>query len=181
MTPEALARAAAAVGEPQIAHGVVTVTVAREGWTHALAWARSSLGCTFFDFLCGVDELDGEPPAIAVVAHLHCPQERHHLLLRTFAPADDLRLPTVTHLFAGANWHERETHEMYGVAFDGHPNLIPLLLPDGFDGHPLRKDFLLTARVEKPWPGAVEPGQSARDTGRSPKRPHGVPAPARAR
>ena len=52
---------------------------------------------------------------------------------------------------------------MFGITFEGHPNLVPLLLPDGFEGHPLRKDFVLAARVAKPWPGAKEPGESDAD------------------
>jgi NADH-quinone oxidoreductase subunit C len=68
--------------------------------------------------------------------------------------------------------------------FDGHPNLVPLLLPDGFEGHPLRKDFVLASRVAKPWPGAKEPGESDHDLsaersspGRRRMLPPGVPAP----
>ena len=68
-------------------------------------------------------------------------------------------LASATAVFRGASWHERETHEMFGIDFAGHPNLVPLLLPDGFDGHPLRKDFVLVARAAKPWPGAKEPGE----------------------
>ncbi|WP_256862315.1 NADH-quinone oxidoreductase subunit C [Microbispora sp. GKU 823] len=65
---------------------------------------------------------------------------------------------------------------MFGVVFDGHPDLRPLLLPDGFEGHPLRKDFVLAARVAKAWPGAKEPGES--DHGSPSRRrmlPPGVP------
>ncbi|MEN3270070.1 NADH-quinone oxidoreductase subunit C [Pseudonocardia sp.] len=175
-----LAGAALAMGEPEIGHGLLTVTVAPTAWCHALEWARDELDCSLFDFLCGVDELDADPPGILVVAHLHCPAGRHHLLLRTLVPADDLRLPTATGVYRGANWHERETHEMFGVDFTGHPNLDPLLLPDGFEGLPLRKDFVLASRVVKQWPGAVNPGQSAGDAARRPgKRPPGVPDPAR--
>ncbi|NMH97469.1 NADH-quinone oxidoreductase subunit C [Pseudonocardia sp. K10HN5] len=175
-----LAGAALAVCETAIEHGLLTVSVERAAWLPALEWARDELGCTFFDFLCGVDERDAAPAGISVVAHLHCPRGRHHLLLRTVAPAEDLRLPTATGLFRGANWHERETHEMFGVVFTGHPNLDPLLLPDGFEGHPLRKDFVLASRVAKAWPGAVNPGQSAGDAARRPgrNRPPGVPDPA---
>lgn len=63
---------------------------------------------------------------------------------------------TVIGVFPGANWHERETHEMYGIGFDGHPYLEALYLPSGFEGHPLRKDFPLLARHVKPWPGIVD-------------------------
>lgn len=174
-----LAGAALAMSAPEIRHGLLTVTVEHPGWLHAMKWARDELDCAFFDFLCGVDELDADPPGIMVVAHLHSPQGRHHLLLRTLVPADDLSLPTATGLYRGANWHERETHEMFGVIFAGHPNLDPLLLADGFEGRPLRKDFVLASRVVKAWPGAVNPGQSAGEAARRPgKRPPGVPDPA---
>ncbi|MGH8916760.1 MAG: NADH-quinone oxidoreductase subunit C, partial [Actinomycetes bacterium] len=81
--------------------------------------------------------------------------------------------------YRGANWHERETHEMFGIEFIGHPNLVRLLLPDDFQGRPLRKDFVLASRAAKPWPGAVNPGESTTEARRSrkPKLPPGVPAP----
>ena len=81
-------------------------------------------------------------------------------------------------MYAGAAWHERETHEMFGVGFADHPALDHLLLPENFEGHPLRKDFVLAARVAKAWPGAKEPGESEHG---GPKRrqmlPPGVPDP----
>jgi len=68
-------------------------------------------------------------------------------------------------VYAGANWHEREAHEMFGIGFAGHPNLINIYLPSGFEGYPLRKDFPLLARHVKPWPGIVDveplPGEPA--------------------
>ncbi|MET8682271.1 NADH-quinone oxidoreductase subunit C [Streptomyces sp. NPDC004647] len=100
------------------------------------------------------------------------------LLVRTTVPHDAPALPTASGVYAGADWHERETHEMFGVDFTGHPHLVPLLLPEGFEGHPLRKDFVLAARVVKAWPGAKEPGESEHG---GPKRrqmlPPGVPDP----
>ena len=59
-------------------------------------------------------------------------------------------------VYAGANWHERETHEMFGIRFAGHPDLRNMYLPTGFEGHPMRKDFPLLARIVKPWPGIVD-------------------------
>ena len=79
------------------------------------------------------------------------------MLVRTLVPREDPVLPTATGLFRGAGWAERETHEMFGVVFDGHPGLAPLLLPEGFEGHPLRKDFPLAARAAQEWPGARDP------------------------
>ena len=103
-------------------------------------------------------------------------------LVRTRVPASDLVAPSITDLWAGAAWHERETFEMYGVDFSGFDDgsgrgIRPLLLPDGFEGTPLRKSFVLAARASKAWPGAKEPGES--DAHSSPSRrktlPPGVP------
>ena len=65
-------------------------------------------------------------------------------------------IESIISVFPGANWHEREVHEMYGIGFEGHPYLVNLYLPTGFEGHPLRKDYPLLARVVKPWPGIVD-------------------------
>jgi len=69
---------------------------------------------------------------------------------------DSLTMPSWISHFAGANWHERETHEMFGIGFDGHPDLRNLYLPGEFEGFPLRKDFPLLSRMVKPWPGIVD-------------------------
>lgn len=63
------------------------------------------------------------------------------VVLRTRVSREDPVVPTITPIYAGANWHERETHDFFGIKFDGHPHLIPLLLPEDADFHPLRKDF----------------------------------------
>ena len=63
------------------------------------------------------------------------------IVVRTRVPRDNPEVPTVSGVFGGANWHERETHDFFGIRFAGHPNLIPLLLPEDADYHPLRKDF----------------------------------------
>jgi NADH:ubiquinone oxidoreductase subunit C len=162
-------------------YGQDTVDVSRGEWVVAHETARD-LGFTFFDWLTGVDQLDAVDDAgFDVVSHLWSMERHEHLLLRTRVPGDDAHLATLTSVFSGASWHERETFEMFGLTFDGHPNLVPLLLPDGFEGHPLRKDFVLAARAAKAWPGAKEPGESDADVGGSPgrrkTRPPGVPDP----
>jgi len=63
------------------------------------------------------------------------------VVIRTRVPRDNPQVPTITGIYAGANWHERETHDFFGIKFEGHPHLIPLLLPEDADFHPLRKDF----------------------------------------
>lgn len=164
------------------AYGQDTVEVPPGGWLAALTTARDELGFDFFDFLTAVDQLDAtDDPGFDVVVHLWSLAAKTHLLLRTRVPAAAPSLPTATTVFAGASWHERETYEMFGIDFAGHPNLVPLLLPDGFEGHPLRKDFVLAARAAKAWPGAKEPGESDDDSHAAPSRrktrPPGVPDP----
>jgi len=78
-------------------------------------------------------------------------------------PDDDLSLATWTGVYAGADWHERECWEMYGISFDGHPGLRNIYLPSGFEGNPLRKDYPLLARRLKPWPGIVDVEQMPGD------------------
>ncbi|MBW1600483.1 NADH-quinone oxidoreductase subunit C, partial [Streptomyces sp. JJ38] len=162
------------------AYELLTVDVPAAEWLTALRTARDELRCTYFDWLSAVDE---PGTGFLVAAHVAAlPSEGREgvrrLVLRTTVPHDTPALPTATGIYAGAAWHERETHEMFGVDFPGHPNLTPLLLPETFEGHPLRKDFVLAARVAKAWPGAKEPGESEHG---GPKRrqmlPPGVPDP----
>ncbi|KOG13354.1 NADH-quinone oxidoreductase subunit C, partial [Streptomyces viridochromogenes] len=160
------------------AYDLLTVDVPPASWITALTTARDELGCTYFDWLSAVDEPGTGFRVCAHVVSLAGGRPRR-LLLRTTVPHSAPALPTAVEVYAGAGWHERETHEMFGVAFTGHPHLVPLLLPENFEGHPLRKDFVLAARVAKAWPGAKEPGES--HDGGGPKRrqmlPPGVPDP----
>ena len=155
-------------------YGLLTVDVPAASWTAALETARSRLGCTYFDWLSAVDE---PGTGFRVVAHVVALGPVRRLLLRTTVPHDAPVLASAVGVYAGAGWHERETHEMFGIDFTGHPHLAPLLLPDGFEGHPLRKDFVLAARVAKPWPGAKEPGESGDTPRRRRPLPPGVPDP----
>ncbi|MFD7681606.1 NADH-quinone oxidoreductase subunit C [Streptomyces sp. NPDC060187] len=154
---------------------VLTVDVPPTAWIAALETARDTLGCTYFDWLSAVDE---PGTGFRVSAHVVALSPVRRLLVRTTVPHTGPVLPSAVSVYAGAGWHERETHEMFGVDFEGHPGLDPLLLPEGFEGHPLRKDFVLAARVAKAWPGAKEPGESEHG---GPKRrqmlPPGVPDP----
>ncbi|WP_323137908.1 NADH-quinone oxidoreductase subunit C [Streptomyces sp. NBC_01433] len=159
------------------AYDLLTVDVPATDWIGALETARDRLGCGYFDWLSAVDEPGIGFRVCAHVAALRAGTVRR-LLVRTTVPHEAATLPSAIDVYAGAAWHERETHEMFGIAFEGHPHLVPLLLPEGFEGHPLRKDFVLAARVAKAWPGAKEPGESEHG---GPKRrtmlPPGVPDP----
>ncbi|MEU7160167.1 NADH-quinone oxidoreductase subunit C [Streptomyces chrestomyceticus] len=160
------------------AYDLLTVDVPADAWIPALTAARDDLGCSYFDWLSAVDEPGTGFRVCAHLADIARPGRVRRLVLRTTVPHEAAVLPTATEVYAGAGWHERETHEMFGVDFTGHPYLEPLLLPENFEGHPLRKDFVLAARVAKAWPGAKEPGESEHG---GPKRrqmlPPGVPDP----
>ena len=185
MTDGPATRLAARYGDRaavESAYGQETVDLPPDTWVEALTAARDELGFRYFDWLTAVDQTDAaDDPGFDVVAHLWSVERREHLLLRTRVPAAAPALGTATGVFAGASWHERETFEMFGIEFTGHPNLVPLLLPDGFEGNPLRKSFVLAARAAKAWPGAKEPGESdeggSAAPGRRKTRPPGVPDP----
>jgi NADH-quinone oxidoreductase subunit C len=158
-----------------------------ESWAAAHEALRDEAGLRFFDFLTASDELSDGFRIVSHLADFWGGGHVDHLMLRTLVPRATPRLASLTGVYAGANWHERQTFEMFGIEFDGHPNLVPLLLPDGFEGNPLRKEFVLASRVAKPWPGAKEPGESdhgpagaAAKTGAPSRRrtlPPGVPDP----
>ena len=103
-----------------------------------------------------------------MVAHFLSLGKGHRLRLKTRvgdSEGDGAEVDTVSDLWASANWAERECFDMLGVVFRGHPDLRRILLYPEFEGHPLRKDFPLLARVVKPWPGLVDvepmPGDDA--------------------
>jgi NADH-quinone oxidoreductase subunit C len=187
MTPEEVgARLAAVLEFEDVVVGVsgggagherATVDVPPARWWAAVRAAQDpgALGCDFFDWLSAVDEL---AEGFTVVAHLWSTRRRHGLLLRTRVPREDAVVESVVDLFPGAAWHERETHEMFGIGFARNADLAPLLLPPDFEGHPLRKEFVLASRVAKAWPGAKEPGESeSSGPKRAAVRPPGVPDP----
>jgi NADH-quinone oxidoreductase subunit C len=91
-----------------------------------------------------------------VLARVYDPSNGQGVILKADVPDDDPSIDTWTPVYAGADWHERETWEMYGIDFVGHPGLTHLYLPSDFEGFPLRKDFPLLARRVKPWPGIVD-------------------------
>ncbi|MFG2664356.1 NADH-quinone oxidoreductase subunit C [Streptomyces sp. NPDC048387] len=176
--PDAAATVFGAEAVASVAYDVLTVDVPAGSWIPSLEIARDKLGCTYFDWLSAVDEPGTGFRVCAHVVALEGGRVRR-LLLRTTVPHSAPSLASAVAVYAGAAWHERETYEMFGVVFTDHPHLTHLLLPENFEGHPLRKDFVLAARVAKAWPGAKEPGE-AHDPD-APKRrqmlPPGVPDP----
>lgn len=156
---------------PAESFGPGALDVPVESWVEAHELLRDEVGLTFFDFLTASDELADGFRIVSHIADFWGGLHVEHMLLRTLIPRTTPRLASLTQVYAGADWHERETFEMFGIDFEGHPNLIPLLLPDGFEGNPLRKEFILASRVAKPWPGAKEPGESDHATPAAPAAP----------
>ncbi|MFN2590885.1 MAG: NADH-quinone oxidoreductase subunit C [Actinomycetota bacterium] len=143
--------------ETEDVHGHAVVKTASGRYQEIARFLRDEpeLGFDFFDFLSGVD-LTPKGGGFQVVTHLYSTSHNHHVRLKVDCDAGQPRCPTLSDVWPGANWHEREAAELFGVVFDGHPHLVKLLLPEQFEGHPLRKDFALMTREAKPWPGAAE-------------------------
>lgn len=106
--------------------------------------------CTFLrddpefrmDYLSFVSAVDRPPDSLEVVYHLFSTEHRHNLLLKVVVPREDPRVPSVVGIWDGANWHERETYDLLGVIFEGHPNLRRIMMTEDWTGHPLRKDYV---------------------------------------
>jgi len=159
----------------------IWIRVTAESW-RTTAETLKSLGFTYFCFLSAIDWLpspfgksEEDPSAPAVERDSTIKQgytggdTRFQVFARLVQPfttlginikvdVDDavMAVDSWSSVFAGANWHEREAHEMFGIGFNGHPDLRNMYLPTDFEGHPMRKDFPLLARIVKPWPGIVD-------------------------
>ena len=132
----------------EVAFGDLTVTVARDSIVNVATFLRDDPKCRFISFVdvCGADYPSREF-RFDVVYHFLSPHLNQRI--RVKLEADDVTpVPSICDVFAGANWFERETYDLYGVLFSGHPDLRRILTDYGFDGHPLRKDFPLTGFVE---------------------------------
>jgi NADH-quinone oxidoreductase subunit C len=93
-----------------------------------------------FDSLMCLSAVD-VPDAIMVVYHLHSMKKFHKFVLKTQVPKENPIVLSVANIWRTADWHEREAYDILGVRFEGHPDLRRILLPDDWDGHPLRKDY----------------------------------------
>jgi len=137
-------------------HGHAVATVSPERYRDVCRFLRDEpeLDCGFCDFTGGVDF--GPERGFEVVTHLYSISHAHNVRIKVRLPFDEPSCPTISDLFPTADWHERETMEMFGIRFEGHPQPVKLLLSEPFEGQPLRKDFPLMSREAKPWPGLVE-------------------------
>jgi NADH-quinone oxidoreductase subunit C len=131
-----------------IAYGELTLTTHRDALLDVVRFLRDDAECGFISIvdICGVDYPEREE-RFDVVYHLLSPTK--NLRVRIKLPADDaVPVPSLTELFPGADWYEREAYDLYGILFSGHPDLRRLLTDYGFDGYPMRKDFPTTGYVE---------------------------------
>ena len=114
----------------------------------------------YFDLLtdlCGVDYLGRKEPRFEVVYHLFSIKHRHMIRIRAEVSEDDCTIDSVAGIWAGADWHERECFDLMGVKFKGHPDLRRILLPEDWEGHPLRKDYPVKSDLgEMEWKGYLE-------------------------
>jgi NADH-quinone oxidoreductase subunit C len=166
---EFAARIAEAVGSTEwlVEHDTPRIYVDRSDWTEAIRKARDA-GLPFFSWLSAIDwsrdvavgdpveDVDGLEERFEVVCRLSSVETSDGAHLIAALPKDDPRIDSLVTVFGGAAWHERETAEMFGIDFTGHPHLVNLYLPDAFEGNPLKKSYALLAREVKPWPGTVD-------------------------
>ena len=172
-----------AVLEHAAVFGDVVVRVKPDAWRRAAEVCRGKLGCDYLSFVSAIDWMpapllvdegsgDTSTPAqprettygaagsagrYQVFAIVESTRGGHRrMVLKTDVDEQELRAESWVSVYPGADWHERETWEMFGITFDGHPALRHLYLPFEFEGHPLRKDYPLLAREVKPWPGLVD-------------------------
>ncbi|MBM4181278.1 MAG: NADH-quinone oxidoreductase subunit C [Betaproteobacteria bacterium] len=161
LTPEALlARIEDALGDKlvasRIALGELTIEVNPEDWVEVAFALRDEPGLAFdlMMDLCGVDYSaykDGarEGARFAVVVHLLSVVKNHRLRVRTFCADDELpMLASLIDVWPAVNWFEREAFDLFGIVFEGHPDLRRILTDYGFIGHPFRKDFPISGHVE---------------------------------
>lgn len=112
---------------------------------------------TDFDYLAdltAVDHLGKKAPRFEVVYHLYSMRHGHRIRLKVQVEAEDPRMESVISVWRGVDWHERECFDMFGIRFEGHPDLRRILMPDDWDGYPLRKDYPLKGPPpEEEWQG----------------------------
>ena len=132
----------------RVEHGELTLDVRADRIVHVMQFLRDD---PLAKFLVLIDVCGADYPARAkrfdVVYHLLSMHNNHRIRVKAQV-AEDETIPTVTSIFPCADWYERETFDMYGVAFSGHPDMRRIITDYGFEGYPLRKDFPLSGEVE---------------------------------
>jgi NADH-quinone oxidoreductase subunit C len=134
--------------------GEITVTVKKEEIVAICAFAKKELGYNLLSDVCGVDYL-GQAPRFMVVYHIYNISTKEPLRIKAPVEEKDPRIDTVSGVWATANWHERECWDLMGIIFNNHPDLRRILMPDDWEGHPLRKDYPLQGPDREPYQGRL--------------------------
>ena len=135
-----------AIEDHFIAYGELTFLAQRKTIVDLVAFLRNELGFISIVDICGVDYPE-RAERFDVVYHLLSPTKNLRVRIKV-ATDETTAVPSITDVFPGADWYEREAYDLYGILFTGHPDLRRILTDYGFDGHPLRKDFPTTGFVE---------------------------------
>jgi NADH-quinone oxidoreductase subunit C len=139
--------------------GQASVVIKRESVLEVCRWLHDDPETSMDHLrdLCGVDWLGKRDVRFEVVYHLYSLKHRHMIRLKAPVPEADASVPSVTPVWKGAEWHERECFDMFGIRFEGNPDLRRVLMPEDWEGHPLRKDYPVEGPArENDWPGFKE-------------------------
>lgn len=137
-----------AVLDHTVFRGELTMRIDRSRVVDVCRFLRDEHKFNFLSDLCGAHYPGRERP-FEVVYHLYSIQNKNYVRLKIWL-ADEEPAPSVAHVWSTANWHEREAYDMFGIRFDGHPDLKRILLPDDWKGFPLRKDYPMEGRGDYP-------------------------------
>ena len=142
------------------------INVDISSWIDTHKILKKEFNLSFFNWLSAVDwdnevktgDAPKEPvtPSFEILSCLSQTNSNNLVISSTVISKENAEIESLVDVFAGANWHEREAYEMFGINFLNHPNLIKLYLPDDYEGNPLLKSFELISREVKPWPGEVD-------------------------
>jgi NADH-quinone oxidoreductase subunit C len=136
--------------------GQVSVTVNRGKIVNILRWLHDNpeMDMDLLRDLTAVDYLGRRDVRFDVVYHVYSIRHRHLLRLKAPVPENNCRIDSVMPVHVGANWHEREVFDLFGISFNNHPDLRRILMPEDWEGHPLRKDYPTAGpSAEDEWPG----------------------------
>ena len=125
-------------------YGFLTVEVKKEELKKVIHHLKeSSLNFMFLTDICGIHYPDHKEKELWVIYHLHNLQENFRIRIKSFFPKDNAEVDSITDLYSGANWMERETYDFYGITFKGHPDLRVILNMEELGYHPLLKEYVL--------------------------------------
>lgn len=153
---------ASAVLESSIAMGEATVVIDAGHWMNVAKWLAGEGGFSFLSDLCGVD-WPLRDPRFEVVYHFTDMKNFRRVAVKVRVAGDPPKIASVTSIWPTANWHERETFDMFGIVFEGHPDLTRILMPEEWEGYPLRKDYAM-GKVPVEYK-SISPGFATRSPG----------------